>query len=91
VEALLKKRIETLNKQDSVVKKYREAKSMPYAVNVIDLVKQYEKLREEILDIEDQIARIDPNVLDNIVEPNPEHIDDAIHLHTDDDWKYKIK
>lgn len=51
------------------------------------LLKDYDNVREEILEVEDEINRIDTELLDHIIQPNPEDINDALDIYNEDEWK----
>lgn len=99
MESLLSKRKELIRKKNLVVRDYRIQKinsdiiksigavnEKIYSSEMKKLEKEYKYLREEVYSVEDKISELDMEVMDNIVEPNPEDIESAIHMYTDSEW-----
>ena len=87
IERLLTLRKKKIHEQNIFIKNYKIIKQTASDSEIRKMKKSYEIMREEILNIEDDIAEIDASLLDDIIEPNPDNIDDALSLFTDDEWK----
>lgn len=91
LEDLLKKHTELQNKADSIVKQYynenitnsffaTEEEKKNAKKNLKKLDKEYQNIRDQIYDIEDKISKIDESILDNIVEPLNEDIEEQVWI-----------